>query len=194
MTTEVKVPTLGENLTTMRIVRWHRSDGQTVNVGDELLDVDSDKATLTVIAETPGTLRTIFPAGVEVHADDVVATIDARRGRFVAEWVGDSPSFVDGLAAAYNRLDVEGYDVVNVVAINGWELVEQPSTQTDLSMTATKTEGLIVVGQARENSSGEALPATRPATEPSPVSPTQPGASDTYQPPPFAPSHAAHLM
>ena len=175
-TTEVKVPTLGETITTVKIVRWHLSDGQGVRAGDHLLDVENDKALTTVTADAAGTLRTIFPAGAEVQVGDVVATIDAPRGRFVTEWVGDSPSLVDGLAAAYNRLDGEGYDVVNVVPIQGWEFAEQLAVDANQPIAATQTDGLIVVGRAREKT-------TAPESAP-----------DAYKPLPFHPSHAAELL
>jgi 2-oxoglutarate dehydrogenase E2 component (dihydrolipoamide succinyltransferase) len=56
MPTEVRIPTLGESVTEGVIVRWIKADGDTVAVDDPLLELETDKASVEIPAETAGVL------------------------------------------------------------------------------------------------------------------------------------------
>ena len=55
MIAETKVPSPGESITEVEIANWLVKDGDYVSKDDELCEIDSDKATLTVNAEESGT-------------------------------------------------------------------------------------------------------------------------------------------
>jgi pyruvate dehydrogenase E2 component (dihydrolipoamide acetyltransferase) len=59
------------------ILSWLKTTGDQVRVGDELLEVETDKATFTHIAETAGILEIIFPEGATVAVGVPIARIDA---------------------------------------------------------------------------------------------------------------------
>ena len=50
-TIEMKVPSPGESITEVVIARWLKKDGEYVEKDEEVAEVDSDKATLTINAE-----------------------------------------------------------------------------------------------------------------------------------------------
>lgn len=75
-TIEVKVPSPGESITEVVIARWLKEDGEYVEKDEELAEIDSDKATLTVNAEEAGAIKLTAGEGDTVKVGQVVATID----------------------------------------------------------------------------------------------------------------------
>ncbi|WKZ65341.1 MAG: 2-oxoglutarate dehydrogenase complex dihydrolipoyllysine-residue succinyltransferase [Flavobacteriales bacterium] len=73
---EIKVPSPGESISEVRIARWNVKDGDVVNKDQVLGEIDSDKATLEVIAEEAGKVKLLAEADAEVKVGDVVVTID----------------------------------------------------------------------------------------------------------------------
>jgi 2-oxoglutarate dehydrogenase E2 component (dihydrolipoamide succinyltransferase) len=76
MMLEIKVPSPGESITEVEIANWLKKDGEIVSKDDELCEIDSDKATLTVNADQGGKLSIKAEAGQKVNVGDVIATID----------------------------------------------------------------------------------------------------------------------
>ena len=76
MSHDVKIPAVGESITSGLISTWHKSDGDTVAVGDILLTLETDKVSTELQAEKSGTLRIRAAAGSEVKIGEVVATIE----------------------------------------------------------------------------------------------------------------------
>lgn len=75
-TIEIKVPSPGESITEVTISRWLKKDGEYVNKDEEVLEIDSDKATLTVSAEQSGALNTLAKDGDVVKVGSSVGKID----------------------------------------------------------------------------------------------------------------------
>lgn len=76
MSSEVKIPAVGESITSGLISTWHKNDGDTVVVGDVLLTLDTDKVSTEITAEKAGVLRIKAAAGQEVKIGEVVALIE----------------------------------------------------------------------------------------------------------------------
>lgn len=76
MALEIKVPSPGESITEVEIASWLVSDGDYVEKDQELCEIDSDKATLTVNAEEAGTVTIKVEAGEVVAVGDTICTID----------------------------------------------------------------------------------------------------------------------
>ncbi|MBU1636358.1 2-oxoglutarate dehydrogenase complex dihydrolipoyllysine-residue succinyltransferase [bacterium] len=73
---EIKIPSPGESITEVTISNWLKSDGDYVDKDDELFEIESDKATLSVSAEAGGVLKILIPEGENVEVGAVAATID----------------------------------------------------------------------------------------------------------------------
>ena len=80
MIIDLKVPSPGESVTEVEIANWLKKDGEIVAKDEELCEIDSDKATLTINAEESGKLNIKVSAGEKVKVGDVVATIDTSVG------------------------------------------------------------------------------------------------------------------
>lgn len=76
MIQEIKVPSPGESITEVEIANWLKADGEYVQKDEELCEIDSDKATLTVNAEAAGTISIKIAAGETVKVGEVICTID----------------------------------------------------------------------------------------------------------------------
>jgi len=76
MSLEVTVPSPGESVTEVEIANWLKKTGDYVNKDEEICEIDSDKATLTISAEASGKLEVLVEAGTKVNVGDVVARID----------------------------------------------------------------------------------------------------------------------
>jgi 2-oxoglutarate dehydrogenase E2 component (dihydrolipoamide succinyltransferase) len=76
MIVEIKVPSPGESITEVQIARWLKKEGDVVEKDDELCEIDSDKATLTVNAEEAGQISILAKEGDTVKVGDIVCKID----------------------------------------------------------------------------------------------------------------------
>ena len=76
MITEIKVPSPGESITEVQISRWIKNDGDYVEKDEEIAEIDSDKATLTIAAEQSGKLSITVKEGETVAVGSVICTID----------------------------------------------------------------------------------------------------------------------
>ena len=78
MIVEVKVPSPGESINEVQIARWLKADGDYVEKDEEIAEIDSDKATLTIAAEQSGTIKILSPEGETIPVGTVVASIDTE--------------------------------------------------------------------------------------------------------------------
>ncbi|MGH7316256.1 MAG: biotin/lipoyl-containing protein, partial [Candidatus Rokuibacteriota bacterium] len=81
MTTEVRIPQLGESVTEGTIARWLKQDGDVVNAEEPVLELETDKATMEIPAGTSGRLEILEPQGAVVRVGTPVARItEAEAG------------------------------------------------------------------------------------------------------------------
>lgn len=73
--TNVTMPELSEGMESGTIIAWLVEDGQQVAVGDELLEVETDKAAMTVQAEAAGVLHIVAPVNAVAAVGEVIARI-----------------------------------------------------------------------------------------------------------------------
>ena len=77
MSFEVKIPAVGESVTSGLISAWLKNDGDQVAKGDALLTLETDKVSTEITADAAGTLRIKAQAGAEVKIGELVATIES---------------------------------------------------------------------------------------------------------------------
>ncbi|WP_022927170.1 dihydrolipoamide acetyltransferase family protein [Patulibacter americanus] len=78
---EVLMPRLSDATEEATIVAWLVDDGATVSPGDEIVEIETDKATTSYGAEAAGTLRIVAPIGHTVRAGTAIARIETGNGR-----------------------------------------------------------------------------------------------------------------
>src|SRR5207248_10761106 len=80
MSVEVKVPAVGESISSGVVSVWHKKSGEQVSAGDPLFTLETDKVSTEINAEEDGVLQTLVAEGAEVKIGDVVATIEKCGG------------------------------------------------------------------------------------------------------------------
>ena len=80
MIIEVKVPSVGESVTSGVVSTWHKKSGEFVNEGEPLFALETDKVSTDIVAEKSGVLDTKVPEGKEVKIGEIVAVIDDSKG------------------------------------------------------------------------------------------------------------------
>ncbi len=76
MTIEVKIPPMGESITSGVLAKWHVQDGDLVKKDQPLFELETDKITSEGTAEVAGRIKFAVVAGTEVKIGQVVASID----------------------------------------------------------------------------------------------------------------------
>jgi len=79
MAIEVKIPSVGESITSGVVSAWHKKSGEFVNEGEALFTLETDKVSTEIVAEKAGVLETKVPEGQEVKIGEVVAIIDDSK-------------------------------------------------------------------------------------------------------------------
>src|ERR1051325_4324064 len=79
MTIEITVPELGESVLEATVSRWLKKEGDFVNAGDVLVELETDKVNLEVGAKGNGILQKIeAPEGADVKVGNVLGIIDEK--------------------------------------------------------------------------------------------------------------------
>jgi 2-oxoglutarate dehydrogenase E2 component (dihydrolipoamide succinyltransferase) len=76
MALELKIPSVGESVTQVTIAQWLKEDGDYVEMDEAIAELESDKATVELNAESGGVLKILVEEGSDVEVGTIVATID----------------------------------------------------------------------------------------------------------------------
>ena len=76
---EVKVPSPGESITEVEIANWLVKSGDYVEKDQEICEIDSDKATLTINAEESGEIDIVVNEGEMVPVNSIICKIDSTK-------------------------------------------------------------------------------------------------------------------
>ena len=76
MSIEVKIPAVGESISSGIISVWHKKSGEFVKAGEPLFTLETDKVSTEITAEKDGVLTAHVPEGQEVKIGEIVAGID----------------------------------------------------------------------------------------------------------------------
>lgn len=76
MATEIRIPKLGMSATEMTLTEWMYADGDTIETGDVIYTVETDKSTTEIEAQASGTIRTTGEEGQVYKVGDLIGTIE----------------------------------------------------------------------------------------------------------------------
>ena len=126
---EVLMPRLSDAMEEGTVLTWLKHTGETVEIGDELVEIETDKATITYSAETAGVLETLLEEGGAAAVGEPIARL------------GTTASPATGSAATSGpEADVDGRSPTshgNVGAANGEAELRPPPA---LSGTGSATD------------------------------------------------------
>jgi 2-oxoglutarate dehydrogenase E2 component (dihydrolipoamide succinyltransferase) len=77
MIIEIRVPEAGESITQVELAKWLVEDGEYVDKDQEIAEIDSDKATLTINADESGVLKIIIEEGSTIEPGKIIGQIDS---------------------------------------------------------------------------------------------------------------------
>ncbi len=78
MSIEIKVPTVGESISEVTLVKWHKQDGEWADRDEVIAELESEKATFELNAEQAGAIKIIAKEGDTLNIGDVVCVIDTE--------------------------------------------------------------------------------------------------------------------
>ena len=76
MAIEIKVPSVGESITEVTLVKWLKKEGEWVERDEVIAELESEKATFEINAEQAGALKIIAPEGETLKIGDIACSID----------------------------------------------------------------------------------------------------------------------
>jgi 2-oxoglutarate dehydrogenase E2 component (dihydrolipoamide succinyltransferase) len=84
MSVPVKIPAVGESISSGVVSVWHKKSGEQVKKGEPLFTLETDKVSTEIVAEADGVLKTRADEGQEVKIGEVVAEIEESAGESAA--------------------------------------------------------------------------------------------------------------
>lgn len=81
MAIDIKVPTVGESISEVTLLKWTKKDGDYVERDEVIAELESEKATFEVNAEKAGVLKTAVQEGDTLKIGDLLATIDESAAK-----------------------------------------------------------------------------------------------------------------
>src|SRR4051812_34607493 len=173
MATEVKLPRLGQGMESGTIVKWLKSEGDAVEKGEALYELDTDKVTQEVEAEASGVLIKIAVSEGEVPVGETIAFIGKegeeapQSAEKPAEAPKREPERQEGREAAAEKAAEQPAPSSGTTngRIKASPLARRIARERGVelsSLRGTGPDGRIV---AEDVERGEATPAAAPAAE-----------------------------
>ena len=79
MILDIKIPSPGESITEVEIGNWLVKDGEIVTKDQDIAEIESDKATLSLTAPASGKLKILLKEGERVAVGSVACAIDTNE-------------------------------------------------------------------------------------------------------------------
>lgn len=78
--TDIVMPRLTDSMEEGTIIAWLKQDGDEVTIGDELVEIETDKASMTYEADASGTLKILVEADATLPIGETIAVVDDGVG------------------------------------------------------------------------------------------------------------------
>lgn len=157
MTVEVKVPSFGESITSVVLVEWLKQVGDVVAADEDLVEVESDKATQKVPAPSAGTITKLLKGpGDAADVGEVIAILDETVSAPTAAPASSAPP----AAAAKSTPAAASPEAPRVMPSAVRVLSENGVSATQV--TATGPGGRVLKEDAQRHISTAVIPAAAP--------------------------------
>ncbi|MDP2356470.1 MAG: 2-oxoglutarate dehydrogenase complex dihydrolipoyllysine-residue succinyltransferase [Beijerinckiaceae bacterium] len=169
MSTEIRVPTLGESVSEATIAKWFKKPGDTVKADEPLLELETDKVTLEVNAPSAGVLAEIIAKdGETVSPGALLGQITAGAAGAAAAPAAKSAEPAKPAAAA-----------APAAAKSATSMPPAPSAAKVAADNSVDVSGVAGSGKRGQVLKGDVLAAiASPAAAPAPVAMRAPSGAD----------------
>ena len=162
MASEIRVPTLGESVTEATIAQWYKKPGEPVSMDEPLCELETDKVTIEVPAQSAGVLEEIlFEEGATVEVGALLGSIDADAKAAApapkAAPAPETPIAAPEPAPTPTQSDALAPSVRRLVSEHGLSPAD---------IVATGKDGRLTKGDVLAAVSGQAPPAQAPVGAP----------------------------
>ena len=175
MSIEIKVPVLPESVADAVVATWHKKPGEFVKRDENLVDIETDKVVLEVVAPADGVIETILKdKGATVGAQETIALFkagDASAAAAAPAAKADAPKAETKAAAApapAAAATTESSDVLTpavrrLVAEHGLDASKIPASGKDGRLSKEDVEKFIAGKSAAPAAAAKAAPVAAPA-------------------------------
>ncbi len=159
---DIKVPSVGESITEVTLVKWLKKEGDYVNRDEVLCELESEKATFELNAEQAGALHIVAQDGATLKIGDIACSIDesAAKPEGASKPVtAAAPAKEDKPAAPKAETPVKETTPVSTVALAA-DIKATPVAQaimSDKQVKPTDVKGSGALGKILKNDVLEAL-------------------------------------
>src|SRR4051794_24886034 len=77
---DITMPRLSDSMEEGTILKWLKAEGDEVSKGEELVEIETDKATMTYEADADGTLEIVADEGATLAIGEVIARVGEGGG------------------------------------------------------------------------------------------------------------------
>jgi 2-oxoglutarate dehydrogenase E2 component (dihydrolipoamide succinyltransferase) len=173
---EVKIPPLGESISSGVLAKWHVADGSVVKKDQPLFELETDKITSEGLADSAGKITFKVEPGTEVQIGAVVAVIDTSVSADAAPSASESKSAPAAPAAAKPAESVQSPAVRRVAAETGVDTSKVEGTgkagrvtKGDVLAAAESAPKASAVSAAVASAPAASLPASAPVVSAQPA-------------------------
>ncbi|MFZ5842807.1 MAG: 2-oxoglutarate dehydrogenase complex dihydrolipoyllysine-residue succinyltransferase [Pseudomonadota bacterium] len=173
MSIEIKVPVLPESVADAVVATWHKKPGEFVKRDENLVDIETDKVVLEVVAPADGVIETILKdKGATVGAQETIALFKAGDASAAAAPAAkaEAPKVETKAAAApapaaatTESSDVLTPAVRRLIAEHGLDASKIPASGKDGRLSKEDVEKFIAGKSAAPAAAAKAAPVAAPA-------------------------------
>jgi len=117
MTVEIKAPQLPESVPDGTIATWYKNVGDSVSRDEPLVDIETDKVVIEVVAPADGMLTEILKeSGETIVSNEAIANIEAGAAVAAAPAIEPPPAEASKAASAPVGSEAEGYSLLSPAA------------------------------------------------------------------------------
>jgi len=153
MTTEIKVPVLPESVADATVATWHVQVGDKVSRDQNLVDIETDKVVLEVVATSDGVITEISQAeGATVLGEQVIAILSEGESDAADPQASAAP--VAAPTGATKVIDIVVPVLPESVAdatVATWHVAEGDSVSVDQNLVDIETDKVVLEVVAQDN-------------------------------------------
>lgn len=154
MSIEIKAPTFPESVADGTVATWHKQPGEACLADDLIVDIETDKVVLEVVAPHDGVLKEIIKGeGTTVLSDEIIAIFEAGAAASAAAPVAEAASAEAGDA------DKVGPAARKLIDENNLDVNKIPGTGKNGGITKEDVLGFMKTGAPAAASTAAAAPA-----------------------------------